>query len=828
MITLHDAAKVSEQEIGGKAYRLAKMVEAGFRVKNAFVLTATEVDNLNRSKFIRDCRGKLHENCSWAVRSSAVGEDGETASWAGQYQTILFVPKSKVFSAVKECCAARDSETVQAYAKQQGVTAGRLSLLIQEMVDAQVAGVLFTTNPMQPNKPEMVIEAVEGVGESLVSGERTPARYFVSEDGVLMAKEGAEMPELSQVQINELVQIAKSVRQLFGKEQDIEWAYEKGTDLLYLLQSRDITTLNKSECGLIKLREETIATVSDSLDNEAIRLAGLGLDVKNDILSDQNVAELLTPHPCHLALSLFNHIFAHGGAIQRGRKELGYDIGEELDEGFFRLVSGQPRCSIVHDACTYRIAGFGLGDYSKLVGWYLDQIAADKRLGNYPEVVLYNQDPSQEFLTGLYGEEKAKELRKAYDIFFENLRVFEKSVDEQCQLGFIPEWHKAIAAFRQQPSGEDAAALLKQFDHLLDLLREKACVEFVKGARLGFFAFARLRRLLLGLFGNQADFHLNTLTAGIPLSRNPNLRFNAALASVRKGELDLHAVVEEYGHMALHQLEISVPRYADNPGLVEQLVGQTTGNPEKETEENTCKSQEHLRKLVDQVGDCGDELAHEVQMARTYLSMREMVKFEYLKAYHLLRQVVCKLNNHLLGWEEDLIFNLSVQEIKELASSECQNRLKEVAQGRKEQRKIERALYVPAVIESRFLEEIGNPQASADGNFLHGFGVTNEVTEGEAVVMRSFDDQESLALLGPGKILVTVTTDPAWSPVLALVGKSGGLVTEIGGMLAHGAIYAREMGFAAVLNVPQATSIIKTGMKIRVNGPGQYVEILSH
>ena len=827
MLTLIDAANVSEQEIGGKAYRLAKMVEAGFRVKNAFVLTAIEVDNLNKSNFIRDCLVNLSENCSWAVRSSAVGEDGETASWAGQYQTKLFVPKPEIFSAVKECCAACDSEAVQAYAKQQGVAVGKLSLLIQEMVDAQVAGVLFTTNPMQSNKPEMVIEAVEGVGDSLVSGERTPRRYFVSEDGVLLAKEGAQAPELSQVQISELVQIAKSVRQLFDKEQDIEWAYEKDTGLLYLLQSRDITALNKSECGLIKLREETIAAVSDSLDSEAVRLFDLGLDVKNDILSDQNVAELLTPHPCHLALSLFNHIFAHGGAIQRGRKELGYDIGEELDTGFFQLVSGQPRCSIVHDACTYRIVGFSLGDYGKLIGWYLDQIAADKRLGNYPEVVLYDQDPSLEFLTGLYGEATAKELRKAYDIFFENLLVFEKSVDEQCQLGFIPEWHKAIADFRQQSSSDDANALLKQLNHLLDLLREKACVEFVKGARLGFFAFARLRRLLMKLFGDQADFHLNTLTAGIPLNRNPNLRFNAALASVHKGEMDLQAVVEEYGHMALHQLEISVPRYADNPSLVEQLVDQTTGNPVQETEENTRKSQEYLKKLVDQVGDRGDELKHEVEMARTYLSMREMVKFEYLKAYHLLRQVVCKLNK-LLSWEEDLIFNLSVEEIKELANDECQNRLREVADGRKNRRRIERALYVPAVIESRFLEEIGNPQANIDGNFLYGFGVTNEVAEGEAVVMRSFDDQESMALLGPGKILVTVTTDPAWSPVLALVGKSGGLVTEIGGMLAHGAIYAREMGFAAVLNVPQATFIIKTGMKIRVNGPGQYVEIISY
>ena len=113
-------------------------------------------------------------------------------------------------------------------------------------------------------------------------------------------------------------------------------------------------------------------------------------------------------------------------------------------------------------------------------------------------------------------------------------------------------------------------------------------------------------------------------------------------------------------------------------------------------------------------------------------------------------------------------------------------------------------------------------------SILKGIGVTNIVTEGDVVVVRSSDDLEAISHLKKGSILVTETTNPAWSTLLSIVGSKGGLVTEIGGMLAHGAIYAREVGMAAVLNIPQATHILKTGMRVRVNGAQGYVEIMNH
>jgi pyruvate,water dikinase len=200
-----------------------------------------------------------------------------------------------------------------------------------------------------------------------------------------------------------------------------------------------------------------------------------------------------------------------------------------------------------------------------------------------------------------------------------------------------------------------------------------------------------------------------------------------------------------------------------------------------------------------------------------------MVKFEYLRGYKVLREVSMRMER-VLRWDKGSIFHLDPREMFILHRDP--ERFAKLAAERREKYEAEKDLFVRPVIFSDRLYEATVPEVSEDANVLRGIGVTNAVMEGEVVVVRSPNDQEAIAALRPGSVLVTVTTDPAWSPILAIVGRTGGLVTEVGGLLAHGAIYAREMGIAAVLNVPGAAKILQNGMRVRVNARDGHVEIL--
>lgn len=827
MKRLHEV--IDTKRFGNKTARLAKLLSAGFPVKDGVAIDFAEVEEIRRScqiphETIDEITPMMQSGKGVAVRSSAIGED-DTLSWAGQFKTILFVKSVDFGKAILECADAKGSEAVIAYARTHKIEVPNLALLVQEMVDAEVSGVLFTINPVT-GANEMVIEVISGVSMALVDGSNCPtARYYVNPiDSRVLKKEGDEQKEpLSTAQIGRLIFFGKSIQEFFGNPQDIEWAIERGTGKIFINQSRDITTLDNQSAEVI--RKRTISEIGSSHEKEMHRLQTCGLAIESEnFLSDQNIAELLTPHPCQMAFGLFAYEFAHGdGAIRTARNKLGYEIGPELETGFFWLVGGQPRCSIIHDALTYRIKGIPLLSYGRLVDYYLARINEESRLANYPEVVLYNQNPSFDFLAEIFSKTKAREYRAAYEEFFGGIRVLEDKLSTVCQDEFFPRWNKKIALYRAVKPEQEVAVLSSRFRELCDLLRTEACIMFVKVARLGFFAYARLRQLLVELFGPQGESYINTLTADVHPDIDINVLFNLQLAGLNYGDVPLETVVKSFGHLAEHELEISFPRYHEKPEIFQRLATKISRKELLQDFETTQQRSSELRKkLVSSAGSRKDELEREITMAGTYLPLRELVKFHFLMAYNLLREVALMIEKKL-GWEEDLIFHLDPQEVFNIADRK--DELFVTAEQRYTAFRENKVLYVPPVMSAGHFEEIGYLKAGGS-KILRGIGVTNFVTEGKVVVVNSLDNKDTITKLHRGAILVAVTTDPAWTPFLSVVGREGGLVTEIGGLLAHGAIYAREVGMAAVLNVPNATNILKTGMHIRVNGPAGYVEIL--
>lgn len=577
-----------------------------------------------------------------------------------------------------------------------------------------------------------------------------------------------------------------------------------------------------------EVRKQVIEEAKHTVAESFAHLRRLGLEPTLNVCSDQNIAELLTQHPSRMAFGMFTYIFADGqGAIRRGRNEMGYAVGEELASGFFELIGGQPRCSIIHDAFTYRICGVPLEDYFEgFVSRYLARIQEDTSLANYPEIVLYEQNPSLGFLVELFGPKKGARYHRCYEEFFRGIRVFEKRVIADFRGRLEPEFlcyikreQETVRSFEEFDLPEVLATVQRYLDHL----RMVSCVTFVKIARLGFFAYARLKRKLESEFGpDEGRKLLDKLTSG--LSDDPSLHFNVVLAKLRDGAIPTESVLTEFGHLGPNELEIAGPRYREVPDLVERYATQIVGHPEEELAERVAESRRAEDRVLTQVDSSErEEILQDIESARLYLAVREKQKFYYLMEYDLIRKLLLQAER-LLNLKDGQIFLLDPRELGGLL--EHPGKTLALIEERHSRESALHRLEIPAVLFTDRLDAIRYPLYEEGVSELHGIGVTSESSIGEAVVVLDPRDERSIQKIRDGSILIAPTTDPTWAPLIASVGKGGGLVTEVGGPLAHGAIVARELGIAAVLNIAGITKIVKDGDLLEVDGPKGTVSIL--
>ncbi|HTL37985.1 MAG TPA: PEP/pyruvate-binding domain-containing protein [Kofleriaceae bacterium] len=265
VVALRDASSV---QFGGKAKALAAAIAATLPVPDGVALDSDLVERVVAGE--ADARARVKAAVeklggSWAVRSSAIGEDSAQASFAGQHATILGVQPDELFDAIAKVHASGHTQSALAYRKKMGIAAApRMGVVIQTLLCPDISGVLFSHDPTAKTKEGRLIEATWGLGEALVSGLVTPDRYRVSSDGkvveraigdkdiaiearagggtaeVTIAAERAKTACLDDARLAELAQLANRCEQLFGGPQDLEWAVANGR--LHLLQSRPVTT----------------------------------------------------------------------------------------------------------------------------------------------------------------------------------------------------------------------------------------------------------------------------------------------------------------------------------------------------------------------------------------------------------------------------------------------------------------------------------------------------------------------------------------------------------------------------------------------------------
>jgi rifampicin phosphotransferase len=237
--------KYLRSEIGGKGYYLCGLIKAGFTVPPGFIILSNAFSNreilVNAIAEIEMAFAELDSELV-AVRSSASAEDSMSASWAGQLDTYLNIPREELINSIKKCHNSLSSPHAVAYRSVQGYKNISMAVIVQKMVESDISGVVFTVDPVSKDKELMVLEAGLGLGENIVSGKITPDHYLLNKNtGGFINKKTQDRDILSDEQIREIINVASKIETYFGFPCDIEWAYEKGK--LYILQSRPITTL---------------------------------------------------------------------------------------------------------------------------------------------------------------------------------------------------------------------------------------------------------------------------------------------------------------------------------------------------------------------------------------------------------------------------------------------------------------------------------------------------------------------------------------------------------------------------------------------------------
>ena len=439
ILDLGEVAPGDASLVGRKAFHLATLLRSGFEVPPGFCITTEAFQHCQtagRGEPVLPAPLREVIVAAWrrsglkiaAVRSSASEEDGEDASWAGIFPTVLPVTsEGEMLAAVEACFKALHDPSVEQYrsASQRGRQPPAMAVLVQSLIDADAAGVAFTANPMTGARDEIVINAVPGLGEPLSAGRITGDVFVVSRDGtvksasitakpfmltwegeVALPRDRAKQRAITEAEAAALARVATRVERVFGSPQDIEFAI--ASERIYLLQARPITGLPDEE-PISDIEIETyLASERARLATRVETLRGQGrLKGADAIFSNGNVGELL-PTPTPMSFGLFRTIFAdHGGAIAAGRRMLGYRLDETSAEGLYELICGQVTFNVEVDARTFDI-GLPID-----IDTILSSIAEDPARASYPEFGLYAQAMSLTEAIATYGELEGQRRHKA-------------------------------------------------------------------------------------------------------------------------------------------------------------------------------------------------------------------------------------------------------------------------------------------------------------------------------------------------------------------------------------------------------------------------------
>ena len=734
---------------------------------------------------------RLGEEATYAVRSSATAEDLPTASFAGQHETYLnVVGPAAVLTHVSRCWASLFTERAVAYRLRNGVDhrTVRMAVVVQRMVSPFAAGVMFTADPVTSNRKVASVEASFGLGEALAHGQLNPDTYRVR-DGDVVALKRQDQPVLTDAQAVHLVELGRLIEAHFGRPQDIEWCLVG--DQFEFVQSRPITTL---------------FPIPESDDD--------GHHVYISVGHQQMMTDPMKP----LGLSFWQMTTPAPMAEAGGR--LFVDVTQRLASptsraGFLDLVGRSD--PLTRDALQ---TIFERGD---ILPTLPDDGPAGIPTGGASAPI--EMDPA--IVTELIGRSEASivacERSIAPKSGEELLDFIRADIQELKRILFDPRSHQVFM------SAMEATWWLNE--RLEEWLGDTNAADTLTQS-VPYNVTSQMGLALLDV----ADVirpHPDVVAFLQHVEDENFLDELPKLTGGRESRNAIEAWLDKYGMRCVGEIDITRPRWSERPSTLVPLIlgniknfepGAGERRFEKGRQEAGRKEQELLKRL--RALPDGEPKANEtkrmIDRVRTFIGYREYPKYGMVSRYFVYKRALLEEAERLVQAqvlrEKEDIFYLTFSELHDAVRT---NRVDdELITRRKDAFRSYQALTPPRVLTSDG-EVVPGAYRRADVPLgaLIGLAVSAGTVDGRARVISDIEDAD----LEAGDILVTAYTDPSWTP--AFVGVKA-LVTEVGGLMTHGAVIAREYGLPAVVGVDHATKLIRDGQRIRVHGTEGYVEIL--
>lgn len=863
--SLSETGRDDVERAGGKAVNLGEMIAAGLPVPPGFVVLTSAY-----REYVRDCGLEAHiretltaispddhaalecgaariralfaanplpgslrdeiasaysdlgDAVAVAVRSSATAEDLPGMSFAGQYDSFLNVTGTdELLKRIVECWASLWNARAISYRLRQGIGHGELAhaVIVQRLVDAVKSGILFTANPLNGRRDQLLLNASWGLGEAIVGGEVDPDQWVVSRsDGSVIEHRIAEkrvetvrtgsgveqtaVPDdrravatLTVEEVRQLHELGESAERHFGYPQDIEWGHADGG--FYLVQSRPITSLYpvpETEPGKPGVR----IYINFNLYSQAMQepFTAIGEDLVYTAI--RNVRRRLGPK--RIPENSLWYLKSAGG-------RLFIDVTAFLRSEKFRKKLGKPDRPDKDPVTTRAL---------------LEYLEANR------EEVLSHREPVS-FLRVLNPR---------------LVRYFRRAT----RMGWYGKRHPAEARARAVASGEAAVDRIRRaaeglhgIPDTIGFLRNYIDDVFLAGAETLYWVkgpsanIDKVRDIMERHLGDSADLHL--VEKALPHSTTTEMGMElmevAGECAGRGVEpsVDDPAVrcfLSKYGHRKPIELDPGTATWAEEPEYVLDLVRAYMENELYRTaaeafERNRREAGAAIERICARFVEAGrPRLARRVGgMLRDFretFGIREQSKFVITQALQIVRNVLHDIGAELVATGRldaaDDVFHLKLDDIESNAD------LKARAAANREAYRRNANLKAPRLLTSLGEAIYAAADRAESGNGLGGVPVSPGVAEGAVRILASPEEGRTLR---PGEILVTTGTNPAWTPLFPRI---GGLIMETGGPISHGSVVAREYGVPAVSGITGAGQILRTGQRVRLDGGSGLVEIL--
>ncbi|MCE7792328.1 hypothetical protein K8O68_07835 [Salipaludibacillus sp. CUR1] len=757
-----------------------------------------------------------------AVRSSATAEDLPGTSFAGQYDTFLNVKgEEELLRNILTCWSSLWNSRAISYRLEQRIENTDLAhgVVVQHMVNADKSGILFTANPVNGRRDQILINSSWGLGEAIVGGEVTPDQWVVDKhtgkiveekvaqkllmtikkdkgiDTVNIPAEKQKEATLTYPEVDELLKLSVKAENYFGSPQDLEWAFLDGE--FYLVQSRPITSLYplpEEQPGKGGLRiylninnysqamKEPFTPMGEDIIRAMIvdtaRVFGRKKDQKADLWWYQSVG---------------GRIFAD--ITDFLRKEKSWDKFKKND-------------TADKDPMTTKAL-------LQLMERNREELINPKEAVNLlrflnPSLVSYLTGAALKYSVGIFSPETAR--NKAIHIAKRTVKEFREETDEL-------------------KTPEEICSYIRQNSHKLI----KNCGNLLFYVAVSSTYIDKVKKILENRLDNPEDLYEAeksvpysvTTQMGMEILKLAKL-YDQKGVQPDPGDTEIDAFLEKYGHRSSVELDVGVPAWKEEPEYVIDLINSYIDNDnyqasidkfyqgEKEAEAAIERIRENLKaKGYKKEAKKAEKLLKDF---REMFGIRELSKFVITEVFSYYRDKLIEAGGRLqeegrLSDKLD-IFYVTLDDI--LSGQD----LDHIAAQNKEKYHRYLKLNAPRLMTSKG-ESIYSAVLESGGNSLAGVAVSPGIYEGKVKILKTPEEGRRLE---KGDILVTAGTNPSWTPLFLNI---GALIMETGGPISHGSVVAREYGVPAVAGVAQASTELKDGQTVKVNGETGIVEVIN-